>query len=235
MKRQPKPVCHRERRRLRRAPAPIRVRSWQRRPAKEPTTLHSMKTTVLLADADLSARQALAGFLENEGFSILLAEGASDTLDLIQAQDVGMVILGTDLRDCSGWEAFARVATMNPQVPAIVMTSESGQKARGAEAGVDAVFEKPIEFDELLRIIRELLAQPTEMRLQRVCTVEALARYVPRSYRTFVRALQDRYSAPLAMPELDQILARCVPTFIGKSGTTSKLPHAEGVTDVASV
>ena len=44
-----------------------------------------MKTTVLLADADLSARQALAGFLENEGFSILLAEGASDTLDLIQA------------------------------------------------------------------------------------------------------------------------------------------------------
>ena len=84
-----------------------------------------MKTTLLLADADLSARQALASFLENEGFSMLLAEGASDTLDLVQAKNVGLVILDTDLRDCCGWETFACVATLNPLVPAIVMTSEA--------------------------------------------------------------------------------------------------------------
>ena len=166
---------------------------------------------------------------------MLLAEGASDTLDVVQAKNVGLVILDTDLRDCCGWEAFACVATLNPLVPAIVMTSESGQKARAAEAGVDALFEKPIEFDELLRIIRELLAQPTEMRLQRVCTVEAFSRYVPRSYRTFVRALQERYTAPLAMPELDQILARCVPPLTGKSGITPQSTRAGGFPGVAPV
>lgn len=194
-----------------------------------------MKTTLLLADADLSARQALAGFLENEGFSMLLAEGASDTLDLIQAPDLGLVILDTDLRDRCGWETFACVATLNPLLPAIVTTSEPGQKARAAEAGVDALFEKPIAFDDLLRIIRELLAQPTEMRLQRVCTVEAFARYVPRSYRTFMRALQERYTAPLAMPELDQILARCVPPLVGDSRITDKAPSAGELTRVAAV
>lgn len=194
-----------------------------------------MKTTLLLADADLSTRQAMADFLENEGFSILLAEGESDTLDILQSNDVGLVVLDAHLKDQCGWETFARVATLNPLVPAIVTTSEWGQKARAADAGVDALFEKPIEFDELLRIIRELLAQPTEMRLQRVCTIEAFARYVPRSYRTFVRALQERYTAPLAMPELDQILARCVPPLTGKPGITPKSTRAGGFTGAVPV
>lgn len=194
-----------------------------------------MKTTLLLADADLSARQALADFLENEGFSMLLAEGETDTLDLFQSNDVGLVVLDTHLRDQCGWETFARVATLNPLVPAIVITSEWGQKPQAAQAGVDALFEKPIEFDVLLRIVQELLAQPTEMRLQRVCTVEAFARYVPRSYRTFVRALQERYTAPLVMPELDQILARCVPPLTGKPGITPKSTRAGGSPGVAPV
>ncbi len=194
-----------------------------------------MKTTLLLADADLSARQALADFLENEGFSMLLAEGETDTLDLFQSNDVGLVVLDTHLRDQCGWETFARVATLNPLVPAIVITSEWVQKPRAAQAGVDALFEKPIEFDVLLRIVQELLAQPTEMRLQLVCTVEAFARYVPRSYRTFVRALQERYTAPLVMPELDQILARCVPPLTGKPGITPKSTRAGGSPGVAPV
>lgn len=194
-----------------------------------------MKTTLLLADADLSARQAMADFLENEGFSMLLAETEVDTLDLFQSNDVGLVVLDTHLRDQCGWETFARVATLNPLISAIVMTSEAGQKARAAETGVDALFEKPIEFEELLRIIRELLAQPTEMRLRRVCTVEAFSRYVPRSYRTFLRTLQERYRAPLAMPELDQILARCVPPLTGRPGITPKSTRAGGFTGAAPV
>ena len=90
-------------------------------------------------------------------------------------------------------------------------------------------------FDELLRIIRELLAQPTEMRLQRVCTIEAFARYVPRSYRTYLRALQERYTAPLAMPELDQILAHCVPPLTGRPGITPKSTCAGGFSGAAPV
>ncbi len=192
-------------------------------------------TTLLLADADAFARQTLAGFLQNRGFTTLQADRESTAIELFESNDIGLLVLDMNLGKRSGWDAVARLVRVKPLVPAIVMTDDGGQEARAAELGADVLLEKPIEYGELLRIIQELLAHPTEVRLHRVCTVEAFARYVPRSYEIFLHTLQERYTVPLATPALDDVLARCVPPLTGKIAITPKSTHAGGFTGVSPV
>ncbi len=169
-------------------------------------------TTLLLADADAFVRQTLSGFLQERGFTTLLADHEAAAVELLETNDIGLCVLDTNLGKHSGWKTFSRLVRVKPLVPAIVTTTEGGQQARAVELGADVLLEKPLEYGEVLCIIQELLAQPTEKRLHRVCTVGAFTHYVPRSYEVSLRTLQERYTTPLAMPELDEVLARCVPS-----------------------
>lgn len=184
-------------------------------------------TTLLLADADTFARQTLSGFLRKNGFTTLLADHEAAAVEIIESHDIGLFVLDTNLGKHGGWQTFSRLVSMKPLVPAIVTTTDCGHRIRAAELGADVILEKPVQYGELLCIIQELLAQPTEMRLHRVCTVEAFTRYAPRSYEVSLRTLQERYTTPLAMPELDEVLARCVPPPPAKSKSRPSQPVPE--------
>lgn len=179
----------------------------RRTSGKQPHRPAARTATLLLAEADRSARQRLADLLTHAGFSLLLAEAENDALELLQANHVDMVLLDGRLRQQCEWSTLAHVARRNPLIPIIIMTADPDQQSRAAEQGADASLQKPIEGEVLLRTISELLAQPWESRLRRVCAIERFSHYAPRTYMSFVRTLQARYAAPLVMPELERVLA----------------------------
>lgn len=181
------------------------------------------KKAVLLADADPRSGRKLAGFLSDRGVPTLLAAGSAEVLALLRSQSIGLAVLDTNLEGRDGWGLRTRVADLKPLLPIVMMTAAIGQLARATEAGVDALVEKPVDPDTMLRIVRELLAQSTESRLRQVFVTGIVRRYVPQTGDHFLDALRLRSTTPLATPELDEVLARCVPSWqtIAEAGATT--------------
>jgi hypothetical protein len=72
---------------------------------------------------------------------------------------------------------------------------------------VEGLIEKPIYVPAFLEMIRDLLAETTEGRLKRICGNEAYCRYISRHYEPYLRALQERYAAPLKLTSRSNILS----------------------------
>ncbi|MEK7684834.1 MAG: hypothetical protein AAB466_05385 [Verrucomicrobiota bacterium] len=61
---------------------------------------------------------------------------------------------------------------------------------------MSALVERPINVPRLLQILRELLAEPVQSRVQRICNHESDFRHVPRQEESFQEMLLRRYAAP---------------------------------------
>ena len=57
----------------------------------------------------------------------------------------------------------------HPWVPVIIITGMPDQYRTALAAGVSALFEKPVEVARLLETMEELVAEPGEARLLRLC------------------------------------------------------------------
>jgi DNA-binding response OmpR family regulator len=79
----------------------------------------------------------------------------------------------------NGWDTFERLTTQNPLLPVIIITARPNQLFTALSAGVGALFEKPLDFPELLEAIRALLSEPPGARIARVAGRTTQFQYSP--------------------------------------------------------
>ena len=138
-----------------------------------------MKKHVLIVDDDAAVRQSIKKVLEGAGYAVATAsDGEEANVQFVPTQ-VDLVLLDLNLPIRSGWDVFERLTTRYPFVPIIIITGMPNQYRTALSAGAGALMEKPIEVTALLKTMDELLAEPEEARLRRMCGYKEDTRYVP--------------------------------------------------------
>ncbi|MGA3284219.1 MAG: response regulator [Verrucomicrobiota bacterium] len=140
-----------------------------------------MKEKVLIVDDDASVRESLRKVLEDAGYKVALAADGREAVEQFEAGHVDLLLLDIGLPVKNGWDAFERITNEAPVLPIIIITGQANQHDMAVAAGVGALMEKPLGVTELLNTMQELLAEPIEARLLRLCGYGRDTRHVPAS------------------------------------------------------
>jgi two-component system OmpR family response regulator len=110
--------------------------------------------------------------LEAEGFAVTIAGDGQAALaaiappgDAPPAADapapVDLVVLDLMLPGMSGYDVCAAIRSRDSDVPVVMLTARTlvEDRIRGFDAGTDVYLQKPFDLDELLSIVRNLLAR----------------------------------------------------------------------------
>jgi CheY-like chemotaxis protein len=139
-----------------------------------------MKQCVLVVDDDASVRESIRKVLKAAGYEVTTAADGEEAAVKFVPDRTDLVLLDLNLRSRSGWDVFERLTTQHPTIPVIIITGMPNQYQTALAAGVGALVEKPIEVPALLKTMDELLAEPKEARLRRMCGYQPDTRYLRR-------------------------------------------------------
>ncbi|MHA6196495.1 sigma-54-dependent transcriptional regulator [Pseudomonas wadenswilerensis] len=110
---------------------------------------------VLLVEDDRSLRQALGDTLELGGFTYRAAGSAEEALDMVAAEAFSLVVSDVNMPGMDGHQLLARLRTVQPQLPVLLMTAHAA-----VERAVDAIRQgaadylvKPFEPRALLDLV----------------------------------------------------------------------------------
>jgi CheY-like chemotaxis protein len=137
-----------------------------------------MKQRVLIIDDDASVRESLRKVLKGAGYEITTAADGEEALTQFVPGQIDLVLLDLNLPFRGGWDVFERLTTQHPTTPLIIITGMPDQYQTALAAGVGALMEKPIDAPALLKTMDELLAEPPEARLRRMCGYQRDTRHL---------------------------------------------------------
>jgi CheY-like chemotaxis protein len=148
-------------------------------PDARPKNLPRAKRKILLVDDDPAIRQILARLLTGEGYAVALAANGTESIQVVRATEIDLVLLDLNMPGMDGWETFEQLATENPMLPIIVITARPNQSFTAMAAGIGALLEKPLDLPKLFLTIHDLLDEPDKIRLARVAGRPSEFHYVP--------------------------------------------------------
>ena len=119
-----------------------------------------MKKRILIVDDDSSIRSGLKKLLTQANYDVALAANGFEAFDRFFAEPIDLVIMDLNMPGKDGWAACENITRKNPYVPTIIMTGLPDQFPIAVAAGAGALVEKPLNPDELLKIISALLEEP---------------------------------------------------------------------------
>jgi PAS domain S-box-containing protein len=117
---------------------------------------------ILIVDDNVDAANSLAEMLQIDGHLTEVAYTGKDALSCALAQPVDVVLLDIGLPDMNGYEVAARMRpNIGPaQLIALTGYGQIEDVRRATEAGFDAHLIKPVDFDQLARIIADRSPAP---------------------------------------------------------------------------
>ncbi len=117
--------------------------------------------TILVVEDTLTDQQLIGGVLQTEGHWVITAASEKEAIDRIAQAKPDLILLDVVLPDRSGFELCRdlRDKPETQQIP-IVMCSSKGSnmdKFWGMQQGADAYLAKPVDLEELAKVVRKLI------------------------------------------------------------------------------
>lgn len=129
-------------------------------------TLQGHGEVILCVDDEESIRNVLRKLLEKNGYRVLMANHGVGALGLYEANRAEIELVLTDLQMPlkDGWQAIAEIRQLDPMLPIIAMSGCVNPEIsnRAEDFGVTTVIEKPQGILDVLRIIQQILHEPTQ-------------------------------------------------------------------------
>ena len=135
---------------------------------------------ILIVEDSLSARRALAQFMQDSGYRVRTARDGMEAAELMEGAQPILVLADLEMPRMNGIEltVHLRATSRNEDVPAILtlrdvpvimITSRSTEKHRdqALAAGVNAYFTKPYSEDTLVETVRRLIREQEVKRHER--------------------------------------------------------------------
>lgn len=114
---------------------------------------------VLIIDDDSRNIFALKAVLKAKGFECLTATDAREGINQLTKQnEVGIVLLDMMMPEMDGYEALREIREgAFKTIPVIAVTAQAmvGDREKCIEAGADDYISKPIDVDQLLRVLQK--------------------------------------------------------------------------------
>jgi YesN/AraC family two-component response regulator len=129
---------------------------------------------ILIADDEKlflkSLRDGLRPFAKKHNFRILTAENGRKAMEVLEKEEVLVLITDIKMPEIDGLKLISHAMIHYPALPVVVMTAYGSPQINriAKEYGVLRYLEKPIDFNEILRVILELLPRGKRRRIQGV-------------------------------------------------------------------
>ncbi len=118
------------------------------------------KTKILLVEDDNLFLWALNQFLRREGYDVCQANSGELALEMAQKEFFDVVISDFCLPGLNGKELIKQVKSLSPLTKTVLISACQMEETGGTdESLLNAYLNKPIEFVNLKRLLRDLTAQ----------------------------------------------------------------------------
>ena len=113
---------------------------------------------LLIVEDDITIRQGLKFYLEQENFNVMSVEFASDAIKTISNNHIDLILLDVNLPDMDGFELFKEIKKII-DIPIIFLTANDLEVSivRGLDMGADDYITKPFKARELVSRIKNVL------------------------------------------------------------------------------
>jgi len=115
---------------------------------------------ILFAEDSSFFRNQVRGFLEDDGFTVIVAEDGLEAYNLLQENldDISVVLTDLEMPNMSGFELTEKIKT-TPEyshLPVIALTSLSGEAdmEKGKKVGID-VYQIKLDREKLIEVVRD--------------------------------------------------------------------------------
>jgi chemosensory pili system protein ChpA (sensor histidine kinase/response regulator) len=119
--------------------------------------------TVMVVDDSLTVRRVTQRLLERQGYTVLLAKDGVDALRQLQDVRPDIMLVDIEMPRMDGYDLTRNVRgnKKTAEIPIIMITSRTAEKHRSTafELGVNEYLGKPYQEDELLKFIKQYLAE----------------------------------------------------------------------------
>ena len=118
---------------------------------------------VLLVDDDRQTRLKLSRTLESEGYSVSVAQGGRQALDMLEFESFDLIILDILMPEVDGFTVLSQVkaAPALREIPVVVISAvddpESIEKCR--QLGAAEYLIKPVSAENLIACVSSVLAE----------------------------------------------------------------------------
>jgi CheY-like chemotaxis protein/anti-sigma regulatory factor (Ser/Thr protein kinase) len=128
----------------------------------------NMASTLLIAEDDATSRKIYSAFLEAEGYKVIEASNGNAALEVIEREPIDILLTDVVMQGMDGMELLACAREAQPNLRAIVMTS---QRTPAAIIGalrnqVCDFLSKPFELDQLLDSVQMALERTTISKIE---------------------------------------------------------------------
>jgi len=127
-----------------------------------------MPKEILIVDDEPSIVVPIQFLMEQQGYSVLVAENGEDALDVIYKYKPDLILLDIMLPRIDGYEV-CEIVRLDPRyrdIKIIFLTAKGREVeiAKGLALGADAYITKPFSNTELIAKVKELLVNTNENR-----------------------------------------------------------------------
>ena len=121
----------------------------------------SNQTRILVIDDDENITKVVASILEDQGYSVDIAGTGTEAIKKTQTNQYNLMLVDIRLPDMEGIEILNKIRDTIPKIRKIIVTGyPTLQNAVTAiNRGADAYIIKPIEPEELLKIVKEKIRE----------------------------------------------------------------------------
>ncbi len=106
---------------------------------------------ILVVDDELVVRDSLKEWLVVEGFSVDMADSGAEAIDLVSANEYGLVLLDVKMPGMDGVEALQIIREMKPDLPVLMMTAYATVETavQAMKIGAAEYLMKPFDIEAL--------------------------------------------------------------------------------------
>jgi CheY-like chemotaxis protein len=128
---------------------------------------------VLLAEDNAVNQRLALRLLEKHGHTVAVAGNGREAVEAVTRECFDLVLMDVQMPEMDGLEATtlirAREETVGGHVPILALTAHAmkGDRERCLEAGMDGYLAKPIQTQEFVRAVDEVLAGPSREEAER--------------------------------------------------------------------
>jgi two-component system cell cycle response regulator DivK len=120
-----------------------------------------LSQTILYVEDNVDNRTLVRRILQAEGYAVLEAGSAKETLDVIEGRTPDLILVDINMPEVDGYTLTARIKS-DPRfasIPVIAITANvmRGDRERTLAAGCDGYIQKPIDVDFLPRQVARFL------------------------------------------------------------------------------
>jgi two-component system nitrogen regulation response regulator NtrX len=120
-----------------------------------------MRESILVVDDEAGVRSSLVGILGDEGYAVESVESGEAALSALENRRYDLLLLDVWLPGLDGLEVLARVRTLDPEVPVVVISGHGSIETavKAVRMGAQDFVEKPLALEKTLLVVKNALRQ----------------------------------------------------------------------------